>query len=802
MDWDEVVSGKRSQRSSARSSAAPTRRRSSGGGGRAGRPSSKKKTKKTSIGKKIGLGVVFTVLAVAIVGAGAFLYLYMTLSVPKADEVALAQNTTVYYSDGTTEMGSFSQVNRTIIDASTLPDYVGEAVVASEDRTFYTNSGVDLKGILRALVNNVTGGARQGASTLTQQYVENYYLGSTHTYAGKVKESVLAVKINQEQSKDEILGNYLNTIYFGRGAYGIQAASQAYFGIDADKLDVSQAAMIAGIIPAPSAWDPAIDKAKAQQRWERVLTYMVEDGWISQSEADSAKFPDTVDPNTLTTSTLTGTTGYLLQQVREEVQGTGAFTDEQIDSGGLKIITTIDKKKQDAAVAAAESMTQVEGWDSSSMHTALSSMDPSTGEIVAEYAGADYQKRQQNAVTGDIAAAGSTFKPFALLTYAQQGGSMEDTFNGSSPEYYDGLTDPVTNDGGYSWGTVDLIKATKYSINTAFVKLNEQVGPANTEKTLVDAGFPEKTNGLEPTLLNVLGFAAPHNIDITTAYSTLASGGLKVEAHIVREVQDSSGATVYKTTVNPQRVFEAGDVSTIIPAMEAVMSSGGTGEKAAELGRTVAGKTGTSEDQKSAQFVAFVPQLVTTVSMYQSGSNNEQVPLTNIGGLDQFHGGDWPADVWLQYMQVATQGMDNTGFSWLTASTRTPSQTPTQAPSQEPTTQEPTETATTEAPSQTPSTTPSTQQSSGGSGGNGGDSGTGDDTGNGGGDSGTGGDTGNQGDTGGGGDTGTGGDSGTGGDTGNQGDTGTGGNTGTQGNTGTGGRNNGAAGGSGGTGNG
>ena len=718
MDWDEVVSGKRSQRSSARSSAAPTRRRSSGGGGHPGRSSSKKKS---SLGKKIGLGLVFAVLGVAIVGAGAFLYLYMTLSVPKADEVALAQNTTVYYSDGTTEMGTFSEVNRTIIDASTLPDYVGEAVVASEDRTFYTNSGVDFKGILRALVNNVTGGSRQGASTLTQQYVENYYLGSTHTYAGKVKEAVLAVKINQEQSKDEILGNYLNTIYFGRGAYGIQAASQAYFGIDADKLDVSQAAMLAGIIPAPSAWDPAVDKDQAEQRWKRVITYMVEDGWISQSEADSATFPDTVDPDTATSSTLTGTTGYLLQQVRAELQSSGAFTDEQIDSGGLKVVTTIDKTKQDAAVAAAESMTQVDGWDSSTMHTALSSMDPSTGEIVAEYAGSDYQKRQQNAVTQDIAAAGSTFKTFALLAHAQAGGTLQDHYNGNSPEYYSGLTDPVTNDGGYSWGTVNLETATKYSINTAFVKLNEQVGPATTMKVAEEAGIPESTNGLEPTLLNVLGFAAPHNIDITTAYSTLASGGLKVEAHIVREVKDADGTTAYTTTVDPQRVFDAGDVSTIMPALEAVMSSGGTGEKAAELGRTVAGKTGTSEEQKSAQFVAFVPQLVTTVSMYQSDENGNAVALTDIGGLDQFHGGDWPADVWLQYMQVATQGMDNTDFSWLTESTRSPSAAPaetsttqTQEPTTEPTTQEPTQEPTTEPttqePTQEPTTEPTTQE--------------------------------------------------------------------------------------------
>ncbi|TWS19344.1 penicillin-binding protein, partial [Tsukamurella conjunctivitidis] len=170
--------------------------------------------------------------------------------VPAADQVALSQTTTVYYADGTTEMGTFSEINRTIIDPSTLPDYVGQAVVASEDRTFYTNAGIDLKGILRALVNNVRGGERQGGSTLTQQYVERYYVGETTSYTGKVKEAVLAVKINREQSKDEILGNYINTIYFGRGAYGIEAASKAYFGHPAADMSVSEAAMLAGIIPA------------------------------------------------------------------------------------------------------------------------------------------------------------------------------------------------------------------------------------------------------------------------------------------------------------------------------------------------------------------------------------------------------------------------------------------------------------------------------------------------------------------------------------------------------------------------
>ncbi|MDN5963338.1 MAG: penicillin-binding protein [Actinomyces sp.] len=706
MDWDQVVSG----------SGAPsqTSSRDGGGRGRGGAPSGRTRSagrrRKGRVGRRIGLGIVFTVLGGLIAGLAAFLILYARLDVPAADQVALSQTTTVYYADGTTEMGTFSEINRTIIDPSTLPDYVGQAVVASEDRTFYTNAGIDLKGILRALVNNVRGGERQGGSTLTQQYVERYYVGETTSYTGKVKEAVLAVKINREQSKDEILGNYINTIYFGRGAYGIEAASKAYFGHPAADMSVSEAAMLAGIIPAPSAWDPALDPDKAQERWQRVLDLMVEDGHISQADADAATFPDTIPPSEGNTS-MTGTTGYLMQQVRTELEATGTFTDEQIDTGGLSIISTIDKTKQDAAVAAASSMTEVEGWNGDTMHTALSSVDPATGEIVAEYAGADYQKRQQNAVTDDIAQAGSTFKTFALLAHAEKGGSIMDTYDGSSPERFDGLTDPVQNDGNYSFGRVTLKKAAEYSINTAFVSLNEQVGPATTMEAAIQAGIPQDTNGLEPTLLNVLGFAAPHNIDITRAYATIASGGMKVDPHIVREVKDASGATAYATPVDPQRVFQAADVSAIMPGLKAAMGADGTGEKAAALGRIVAGKTGTSEDQRSAQFVAMVPQLVTAVSMYQSDAEGNSVRLDDIGGLDQFHGGDWPADVWVKYMSVAVQDLPDEDFSWITQdSTRAPSVAPaptwTQAPEPEPPQPQPQAPEPEESPQQPPTPTP------------------------------------------------------------------------------------------------
>lgn len=705
-------------------SAAASRARAKKGPAKGGKANKGKK--KRSLGARIGRGILFTFLGLIIAGLGTFLVAYAALTVPQADQVALAQTTTVYYADGTTEMGRMSQVNRKIIDASTLPDYVAHAVVASEDRTFYTNSGVDLKGIGRALVNNIRGGARQGASTLTQQYVERYYVGETTGYVGKAKEAILALKINREQSKDQIIGNYLNTIYFGRGAYGIEAASQAYFGHEAKDLTLSEAAMIAGIIPAPSAWDPAVDEEKARSRWTRVINLMVEDGWISQADANAAEFPKTIDPDTLGGPTMEGPTGYLMEQIRMELAQEGGFTADQLATGGYRIISTIDKEKQDQAVEAAEYMYTVRGWNEDSMHVALTSLDPATGEIVAEYGGKDYLKRQQNGATQDIMAAGSTFKPFALIAHAEQGGSIYDTYDGSSPKTFSGLARSVSNDSGVSWGRQNLVNATKNSINTVFVGLNQEVGPATTKQVAVELGIPEDTNGLDDSLLNVLGFAAPHNIDLAHAYSTIASGGQRTTPHIVREVQNSDGSKVFQTTVNPKQVFDTKTMSTVLPALQSVTASGGTAEAAAVLKQDSGGKTGTSEEQKTAQFVGFTPSLVTAVSMYQLDENGSPVSLTNIGGLGQFHGGDWPVTVWVRYMKAATANDTKLHFDWYKRQTATPVN-PAPVATTTPTPTEETPTPTPEATQETPgaevqpTVTPSAQNN-GGNGGNGGGS--------------------------------------------------------------------------------
>lgn len=735
-DWNDIIEPGGS-RTSGRDSLPSRRAARAGSGSHASRKAAKASSagkkgpakKKHRWAKRIGFSILTVFLGVFIAGMAVFLYLYNTLAVPAPDDLALAQKTTVYYADGTTEMGTLGEINRQIIDTTTLPDYVSKTIVASEDRTFYTNNGVDLKGIFRALVNNLRGGARQGGSTLTQQYVERYYIGETTSYTGKLKEAVLAIKINREKTKDEVIGAYMNTIYFGRGAYGIDAAAQAYFGHGAHELTLSESALLAAVIPAPSAWDPAVNPDKAKERWERDLNLMVEDGWITQAERDAAVFPETIDPDTLNSASMTGTNGYLMAQVKQELIASGQFDEDKISQGGLRITSTIVKEHQEQAVAAAEGMNEVEGWDPTHQHVALSSMDPTTGEILAEYAGADYEKRQQNAVTQDIAMAGSSFKPFALLANARLGGTVYDTYSGKSPQYFRGMGTPVYNDGGYSFGNVTLVKATAYSMNTVFVGLNDDVEPENTLKAAIDAGIPEDTVGLNDELLNVLGPSSPHNIDLTTAYSTIANGGERVTAHIVKKVEDSNGKLLYSGDVAPKRVFEVEEVSSIMPALEAVTTGDGTANRVdASIARlTTAGKTGTSSDQLSAQFVGFVPGMVTAVSMYQSDDAGNSVPLDDVGGLDQSHGGDWPVDVWIDYMKPATANLPGDDFPWKVESNRkVHNNAPTPAPSA--TTEapqsaaEPTETPT---PTETPSTEPTENSENGGNGSNNGNNGNG-----------------------------------------------------------------------------
>ncbi|WP_250739228.1 transglycosylase domain-containing protein, partial [Actinomyces sp. 186855] len=577
--------------------------------------------------------------------ATTFIVAYSVIKVPEPSEFAQAQSTTVYYADGATEMGTFAEVDRTIIDTTTLPEHVGNAVVASEDRTFWTNSGVDPKGIIRALWNNLRGGATQGASTLTQQYIKNYYVDTTSSYAGKFQQAIMAIKIDRELPKEQILGSYLNTVYFGRGAYGIEAASQAFYGHPASELTVAESALLAGILPAPSAWDPAIDPEQAAARFERVLDLMLEDGHITQAERDAAVMPETIANDA--EEVYGGPNGYLLQMVRAELQADAGLSAEQIDTGGYTIVTTINKTDQDAAVAAVNNLPE---GHSENLRVALVSVDSATGGILALYGGSDYLTNQVNAATDAVAQAGSTFKPFALVAALENGATLVNGYSGASPMEIDGNTFRNYGDVSYSWS--DLIKMTAFSINTSYVQLNRDLGAEVTNEVAVRAGYPKDTIGLDAYAQNVLGSASPHTIDIATAFATFSAQGVRHDTHIVASVTNSAGSVAYQPSTDGEQVFDTGVMADATYAMQKVVEYG-SGTTALELDRPVAAKTGSSSDNKSAQFVGYTPQVTTAVTLYQTGADGSEESITPWGEYDEITGSTYPADIFTDYMATA-----------------------------------------------------------------------------------------------------------------------------------------------------
>ena len=636
---------------------------------------------------------------------GVVIAAYVSIDVLDPDDIALPQRSTAYYSDGTTELASFASQDRTVIPFEDIPKVVQHAVVAAEDRTFYENSGIDVKGLGRAAIGNVkavfTGGKKTGGSSITQQYAERFYTdGTTTDYVGKFKEVLMAIKIDREQSKDLILTNYLNTIYFGRGAYGIESAAQKYFGVSASDLTLSQAALIAGVIPSPTNWDPRVNEAKAQERWAYVLDGMVRGGWITQEERDAQVFPTTIEYTQ--TNTLGGQTGYLVEMVKAELESKAGITEAELNSGGLRIVTTIDKEMQDAAVAAVEALPEDAPEN---LSTSIVTIDADTGGYLAVYGGKDYIAKQYNSATQGQAQAGSTFKPFTLMAGLEAGKTLKDTFDGNSPKKFGNAE--INNFGSVNWGRVTLEKATEQSINTAYVALNEEVGPEATVDVATRAGIPTETTDLLPVLSNVLGTASVHPVDMAAAYTTFATNGQTRTPHIVAEVTEGTDAR-YTPALSSEQVFTPDNTAEVTYALTKVVEEG-SGKTVKSLGVPVAGKTGTSNDNKSAWFVGYTPKYVTAVALYQSGPNGEQESITPFGKyvLSGITGSTIPADLWTDYMGTVLDGKEVLQFPARAKATAkpTPTPTPTVEPTEEPTV-EPSEEPT-EEPEQTSVAVPS-----------------------------------------------------------------------------------------------
>jgi membrane peptidoglycan carboxypeptidase len=585
-----------------------------------------------------------------VAGSTLFAIAYFTVSIPDPNAYVNSQATIIQYANGE-EIGRIGAQNRTIVSLTKIPLHLREAVMAAEDRDFYTNKAFSPIGILRALKNNLLGGPIQGGSTITQQYAKTAFLTSERTIQRKIKELVIAIKLENQLSKDEILENYLNTIYFGRGSYGVQTASLQYFNRTVDQLTVSQAVVLASILRSPGLYDPAFNKEnrpRLENRFAYVVRGMVEKGWLTEKKAGNLKIPY-IAPRA-TSGSLSGPKGHIIEAVRKELVKFG-FTEDQIMVGGLVVKTTLSQQAQQAAVDAVNKQAPTKAPEN--LHIGLVAIRPGTGEIIAMYGGKDYLTRQLNDATQAIAQAGSTFKPFALIAGLEQGIPLTSMWNGDSPQTFDdaGKPYPVANYGFEGWGQISLLKATASSVNTVFVPLGINVGPENVVDVARRAGIPDSV-AMMPTPSVVLGVASPHVLDVANVYATFAANGIYAKPFLISQVLGSNNGVLYEGKPQTQEVFAADVSADLTYALKNVVTNG-SGFAARKLNRPVAGKTGTSQSNASAWFSAYTPQLAASVALFRDDATQS---LKGVGGLATVTGGSFPARIWTAFMQGALKG--------------------------------------------------------------------------------------------------------------------------------------------------
>jgi len=609
---------------------------------RAEGPAVKRKPKQPGTGKQRALRILKWFLIAALAGSlvlvAGFVYLYKTTSIPNPNEDFQTQSSFVYYADGKTAVGQFATQNRQIIPLSEMPKHLQNAVVAAEDRTFWTNHGIDPKGIIRAAFNDARGGATQGASTITQQYVKILYLTQERSLSRKVHEAILSLKLQKQLSKQKILEGYLNTIYFGRGAYGVQAAAQAYFGVDAKDLTLRQSAVIASVLNNPSAFDPANgkkEKSALRARYRYVLSGMASMNTIPDEAATKAEKHLPKFPVFKQSSRYAGQKGHMLTLVRKELTQLG-FTDDQIDGGGLRVTTTFTPK----AMAAARAGVMEVRPDISSklLHVGVATVQPGTGALLGFYGGQDYLNSQINwAAAGGMV--GSTFKPASLAAAIADGYSLKSTWEGNSPfTFPDGLE--VHNEGdstGTNYGSaISSVYAMEESVNTAFVDMSNSMknGP---QKILTQAnkmgippvhadeqypGIPNTSRDLDADALITLGKARVSAINMANTYATIANGGQRADVHVITKVTDSKGEVKYQYKPHTTQAIKPDIDRDVSYALQQVVLHG-TGANAQAIDRPAAGKTGTATnddgDVSSSWFVGYTPQMATAV-MYVRGT--------------------------------------------------------------------------------------------------------------------------------------------------------------------------------------
>ncbi|MFJ4686084.1 transglycosylase domain-containing protein [Streptomyces sp. NPDC088789] len=622
--------------------------------------------------------IVLSTFVIGLLLLGGLFFLgYSLVKIPPANALAMKQSNVYLYADGS-QLARDGEVNRENVSLAGISKDAQHAVLAAEDREFYSQSAIDPKAMVRAAWKTAMGQGKQSGSTITQQYVKNYYLAQEQTLTRKVKEFFIAIKLDREKSKDEILEGYLNTSFFGRNAYGIQAAAQAYYGIDAAELSPAQGAYLASLLNAPSEYDVVAqpqNRKAAEARWGYVLDGMVKKGWLGASERAGLKFPM---PREATVSTgMSGQRGYVVEAVKQYLTEEDILTPEQLAAGGYRITTTLEKPKQDAFVEAVDDhlMSQLDKKNrkvDSYVRAGGASVDPKTGKVVAMYGGIDYVKQYTNGATRRDYQVGSTFKPFVFTAAVDRHSSTQDgatitpntVYDGTNERPVQGWSEPYApeNEDQVDYGDVSVRQATDKSVNSVYVQMAVDVGPEKVRDTAVDLGLPESTPELGPYPSAALGVATASVLDMAQAYATLANHGKHGTYTLVEKITKDGQADVELPDRKTSQVVsrEAADTTTSI--LQSVVDNG-TGSAAQAAGRPAAGKTGTAEEDKAAWFAGYTPDLATVVAvMGQNPKSAKQEPLYNALGLPRINGGGPPAKIWAQYTKDALKGTPETEF--------------------------------------------------------------------------------------------------------------------------------------------
>jgi membrane peptidoglycan carboxypeptidase len=653
---------------------APPRRPPGGGGPPGGPPAPRPSLRQQVNWKWVRRGLIATLAVVIVLPIVTFAMAYLIVDVPKPGDIRTNQVSTILASDGS-EMAKIvpPEGNRVDVNIDQIPVHVRNAVMAAEDRDFYTNPGFSFSGFARAFRNNVFGGDLQGGSTITQQYVKNALVGDTRTGIGglirKAKELVISTKMSREWSKDQVLQSYLNIIYFGRSAYGISAAAKAYFDKPVEQLTVSEGALLAALIQRPSGLDPAVNPKGAAKRWNWVLDGMVEVGALSPTDRAAQVFPQTVPPEQARAANQTnGPNGLIEREVQRELLELFNIDEQTLNTQGLQITTTIDPKAQKAAEDAMSKY--LEGQDAD-MRAAVVSVDPHNGAVKAYYGGSDpngFDFAQAGLPTG------SSFKVFALVAALQQGMGLGYQVD-SSPVTVNGIK--ITNVEGEGCGVCSIAEALKRSLNTSYYRLMLKLknGPADVADAAHKAGIAESFPGVDHTLSEdgkggppnngvVLGQYQTRVLDMASAYATLAASGSYHAPHFVQRVVNSGGQVLFDASQQDnsgeQRIDKA-VADNVTSAMQPIAgwSNGhnlaGGRPSAAKTGTAQLGDTGANRD---AWMVGYTPSLSTAVWV---GTTEGTKPLENKWGSPVW-GSGLPSDIWKSTMDGALKGTDNESF--------------------------------------------------------------------------------------------------------------------------------------------